>query len=71
MDLAEEIAKSFHDAYELFGPKYVNARRVAGAYVAWGDLHETSRRIMVQIVRHLLDRKIIAVGSGLVPKRAA
>lgn len=55
---AEEIAQRFHETYEKLAPLYGYTTRKESA-VAWEDVPEPNRSLMVAVVQALLDEGII------------
>jgi len=55
-----DIAKAFHNSYEMFAPAVGWADRAPGTEgVAWEDLPEANRLLMVVVITDLKNRGII------------
>lgn len=50
---AEELAQSFHAAYERLAPQFGYETREASAK-PWGDVPESNRKLMIATVREIL-----------------
>lgn len=59
MELAEQIAKAFHDAYESLAPEHGYETRKESAK-PWSDVPENNRNLMVATVQSLLDSGAIS-----------
>ena len=57
----EWIARSFHDRYETLADKH-GWKPQESTRVAWEDLPEQNRTLMIEVVRTLLSDGVIAVG---------
>jgi hypothetical protein len=55
---AEEIAKAFHESYELYAPEFGYRTRDASA-VPWEQVPAANKGLMVKTARALLDRGVI------------
>lgn len=58
MTRAEEIAREFHETYERLAPRHSYETRPESA-VAWDDVPENNRRLMVAVADELLERGVI------------
>jgi len=57
---SEEVARSFHEAYERLAPAYgYETRRVSA--VAWSDVPRENRELMIAVVEELLHRDVVEV----------
>lgn len=59
IELDELIASKFHAEYERLAPDFSYSTRPASA-VPWTDVPESNKRLMVAVVRSLLDARVIA-----------
>lgn len=60
-DAAELIAGIFHATYETLAPEHGYETRKASA-VAWDDVPESNRSLMIATVRNMLDMGVITPG---------
>lgn len=60
-EMAERIAKAFHEAYEAAAPAFGYKTREASA-VPWDQVPAANRGLMVATVRRLLEANVIAAG---------
>jgi hypothetical protein len=58
---AELIARRFHESYERLAPSHGYETREASAK-PWEDVPEQNRKLMVAVVRELLDAGVIFAG---------
>lgn len=58
--LAEHVAKAFHESYENLAPKFNYETRKASA-VAWDDVPENNKQLMIAVVESLINDGIIRV----------
>jgi hypothetical protein len=58
---SEEIARAFHEAYERLAPSFSYQTRRASA-VPWADVPEANRKLMIAVVRDLMQRDLILRG---------
>lgn len=63
MTPAETIAAAFHAAYEDLAPEHGYETRKASA-VAWDDVPENNRSLMIATVQRLLDAGAITAGGS-------
>lgn len=61
MTPAEMIAGAFHATYETLAPDHGYETRKASA-VAWDDVPEPNRSLMIATVQNMLDMGVLAVG---------
>ena len=61
-NLAEEIARAFHETYENFAPNYGYKTREASA-VPWAEVPERNKALMIAVVAELVDQNIIEPGD--------
>lgn len=61
-NLAEEIARAFHETYENFAPNYGYKTRDASA-VPWENVPGPNKALMIAVVADLIDREIIEPGD--------
>jgi len=61
LDIAHGIAKAFHESYERQAPAYRYTTREESA-VAWEDVPEKNKLLMVAVVADLLDKGVIQNG---------
>lgn len=61
---AERIASAFHAAYEELAPTYAYETRKSSA-VAWEDVPDNNRALMIGTVQRLLDSGVIVPGVGV------
>jgi hypothetical protein len=59
---AERIASAFHATYERLAPEHGYETRTETA-VAWEDVPENNRSLMIATVQHLIDDGVITAGS--------
>jgi len=57
-DRAEEVARSFHEAYEALAPNFAYETRATSAK-PWAEIPENNRALMVAVVRRLLGEGVI------------
>lgn len=62
----EELAKLFHDTYERLAPRFGYETRAESA-VAWEDVPEANRRLMIATVEHVIASDVadVAVNTYL------
>lgn len=58
MKSAENVAEAFHEAYERLAPDHGYETREASA-VAWEDVPEQNRGLMVAVISELFERGVI------------
>lgn len=63
IDVAETVARAFHESYERLAPEYDYETREASAK-AWEDVPESNRSLMRAVVADLIDRGIIVVDGA-------
>ena len=61
-NLAEEIARAFHETYENFAPSYGYKTREVSA-VPWRDVPGPNKALMIAVVADLIDREVIEPGE--------
>jgi hypothetical protein len=54
----EEIAREFHEAYERLAPDFGYKTREASAK-PWAEVPEQNKRLMIAVVRELIDREVV------------
>jgi hypothetical protein len=64
-ELAEMIARRFHETYERLGPAYGWQSQESARGKSFDDLPESSRRLMVATVTALLDGGAITPGPAV------
>ena len=63
-NLAEEIARAFHETYENFAPNYGYKTREASA-VPWNDVPKQNKDLMIAVVAELVDQGVIEPGDAV------
>ncbi len=67
---AEIIARLFHEKYEAMAPAFDYDTRPESA-VAWEDVPENNKRLMIAVVRSLINNGIIEPGPKIdVPRES-
>lgn len=61
MKVEEKVARSFHEAYERLAPDHQYETRPDTA-VAWEDVPDNNKRLMVAVAKELLKRGVIREG---------
>lgn len=61
LEIAHNVARAFHEMYEELAPTYGYETRRESA-VAWEDLPESNKLLMVGVVAKLLDKGVIQNG---------
>jgi len=60
-DLAETVARNFHEYYERLAPEYGYKTRKASA-VPWEDVPPENKALMIAVVRSLISDAVISPG---------
>lgn len=63
-NVAEEIAREFHEAYERLAPEHGYKTREASA-VPWADVPENNKALMMAVAMDLVDRRVIAPKAAM------
>jgi hypothetical protein len=56
--LADEVARAFHETYERLAPEFGYVTRDASA-VPWTDVPDVNKKLMVAVAYDLLSRDVI------------
>ena len=56
--IEEQVARAFHETYELLAPTFNYETRKASA-VPWSKVPGKNKQLMIAVVKSLLDREII------------
>lgn len=62
-NVAEAIAKKFHETYEEFSPSYGIPPREKP--LVWEDVPRPNRELLIAIVAELIDQGVIESGESL------
>lgn len=63
-NMAEEIARAFHESYERLAPNHGYKTREASA-VPWADVPPANKALMMAVAMDLVDKQVIAPYSAL------
>ena len=66
-EIAEAVARHFHDTYEQLAPEYGWQTQESTRAKPWEEVPEHNRRLMVATIRALLDLRIIEVEAAAIP----